>query len=179
MKKSTIKSNKQNFLEEGFKGDIFKHHKKYLGTDIPEGYFAKSKSSILNKIKEDLKIEVPKKTKRKLVFWMRPQFKFMAAASLVFILCLTVWLQSFNKVTVLEETNFELSAFSDTILMESLLVEESEIEAFTDATLFNEIIVKAELFEQKLDNLVLDNLILEDSLFNNYIDYGLVETLIL
>ena len=57
MKKSTIKSNKQNFLEEGFKGDIFKHHKKYLGTDIPEGYFEKSKSLILNKIKENIKIK--------------------------------------------------------------------------------------------------------------------------
>ena len=57
MKKSTIKSNKQNFLEEGFKGDIFKHHKKYLGTDIPEGYFEKSKSLILNKIKENIRYE--------------------------------------------------------------------------------------------------------------------------
>ncbi|MGK0447736.1 MAG: hypothetical protein ACJA2M_001514 [Polaribacter sp.] len=179
MEKSTENNNKQNFLEEGFKGDIFKHHKKYLGTEIPEGYFAKSKSSILNKIKEDIILDVPKKTKKQLVFWMRPQFKYMAAASLVFILCLTVWLQSSNKTNVLEETNFELFAFSDTILIESLLVDESEIEAFTDATLFNEILVKAELSEQKLDNLVLDNLILEDSLLNNYIDYGLIETLVL
>ncbi|MGK0325817.1 MAG: hypothetical protein ACJA1D_001158, partial [Polaribacter sp.] len=122
MEKSTENNNKQNFLEEGFKGDIFKHHKKYLGTEIPEGYFAKSKSSILNKIKEDIILDVPKKTKKQLVFWMRPQFKYMAAASLVFILCLTVWLQSSNKTNVLEETNFELFAFSDTILIESLLV---------------------------------------------------------
>ena len=176
MKNSKKNNNKQNFLVEGFKGDIFKHHNKYLGTEIPEGYFVKSKKSILKKITEDIKIEVPKK---QLISWMRTQFKYMAAASLVFILYLTVWLQGSNKTNVLEETNFELSAFSDTILMESLLVEESEIEAFTDATLFNEIIVKAELFEQKLDNLVLDNLISEDSLLYNYIDYGLIETLVL
>ena len=179
MEESTENNSNQNFLKEGFKGDISKHHKKYLGTEIPEGYFTKSKSSILNKIKEDIIIDVPKKTKKQLVFWMRPQFKYMAAAALVFILCLTVWLQSSNKTNVLEETNFELFAFSDTILIESLLVDESEIEAFTDATLFNEILVKAELSEQKLDNLVLDNLILEDSLLNNYIDYGLIETLVL
>ena len=174
--KSTENNKRQNFLEEGFKDDVFKHHNKYLGTQIPEGYFAKSKSSILNKINEDIKI---KKTKKQLVFWMRPQFKYMAAASLVFILCLTVWLQSSNKTDVLEETNFELFAFSDTILIESLLVDESEIDAFTDATLFNEILVKAEISEQKLDNLVLDSLILEDSLLNDYIDYGLIETLVL
>ena len=176
MKNSKKNNNKQNFLEEGFKGDIFKHHNKYLGTEIPEGYFVKSKNSILKKITEDIKIEVPKK---QLISWMRTQFKHMAAASLVFILYLTVWLQGSNKTNVLEETDFELFAFSDAILIESLLVDESEIEAFTDATLFNEILVKAELSEQKLDNLVLDNLFLEDSLLNNYIDYGLIETLVL
>jgi hypothetical protein len=176
MKKSTENNKKQNFLEEGFKGGIFKHHNKYLGTEIPEGYFAKSKSSILNKISEDIKIKKPKK---QLIFWMQPQFKYMAAASLFFTLCLTVWLQSSNKATVLEETNFELFAFSDTILMESLFVDESKIEVFTDAILFNEILVKAELSEQKLDNLVLDNLLLEESLLDNYIDYGLIETLVL
>jgi hypothetical protein len=179
MEKSTENNNKQNFLKEGFKGDISKHHKKYLGTEIPEGYFTKSKSSILDKIKEDVKIEVSIATKKQLVFWMRPQFKYIAAASLVFIFSVTVWLQSFNKTDVLDETNFELFAFSDDVLIESLLVDESEIEAFTDATLFNEILVKAELSEQKLDNLVLDNLMLEDSLLDNYIDYRLIETLVL
>jgi len=164
MEKSTENNNKQNFLKEGFKGDISKHHKKYLGTEIPEGYFTKSKSSILDKIKEDVKIEVSIATKKQLVFWMRPQFKYIAAASLVFIFSVTVWLQSFNKTDVLDETNFELFAFSDDVLIESLLVDESEIEAFTDATLFNEILVKAELSEQKLDN---------------YIDYRLIETLVL
>jgi len=176
---STENNNKQNFLEEGFKGDIFKHHNKYLGTEIPEGYFVKSKKSILKKITEDIIIDVPKNPKKHLIFWMQPPFKYIAAASLIFIVSLTVWLQSSNKTNILEETNFELFAFYAAILIESLLVDESEIEAFTDATLFNEILVKAELSEQKLDNLVLDNLFLEDSLLNNYIDYGLIETLVL
>lgn len=176
MEKSTENNSKKNFLKEGFKDDISKHHKKYLGTDIPEGYFAKSKMSILDKIKDDSTIEAPKK---QMVFWMQPKFKYIAAASLIFILSVTVWLQNSNRPAPMNEINFELFAFSDAILIESLLVDESEIEAFTNATLFNEVLVKAELSEQKLDNLVLDNLIIEDSLFDNYMDYGLIEILIL
>ena len=70
--------------------------------------------------------------------------------------------------------------FSDTVLIESLLVEEIEVDAFADALLcFDEILVKSELFEQKIENLVFENLILEDSLINNYLDHGLIETIIL
>ena len=43
MDTSTENNNKQNFLEEGFKGGIFKHHNKYLGTEIPEGVACKIK----------------------------------------------------------------------------------------------------------------------------------------
>jgi hypothetical protein len=178
MKKSAENNNKENFLKQGFKGDISKHHKKYLGTEIPEGYFAKSKNSILDKIKEETQIEVPKQIKKQLVFWMQPQFKYIAAASLVFILSLTVWLQNANETDIID-ANFELLVFSDDVLLESLLIDESEFEAFTNATLFNEILVKAELSEQKLDNLILDNLILGDSLLDDYIYDELIETIIL
>tara|TARA_B110000977_G_scaffold179230_1_gene237634 strand:+ start:73 stop:609 length:537 start_codon:yes stop_codon:yes gene_type:complete len=178
MKKSTIKSNKQNFLEEGFKGDIFKHHKKYLGTDIPEGYFEKSKSLILNKIKENIKIEVPKKAKKQLVFWMRPQFKFMAAASLVFIFGISIWLQNATKKEVYK-TNFELLSFNEDYLMNSLLVDDAEFEAFADATLIHEIVIKAEVSERKIDALFLDSLLLEDSLIDNYTSDFFLEVIIL
>tara|TARA_B110000116_G_scaffold157947_1_gene136674 strand:+ start:221 stop:751 length:531 start_codon:yes stop_codon:yes gene_type:complete len=176
MEKSTENNSKQNFLKEGIEGGISKHHKKYLGTTIPEGYFAKSKMSILDKIKEESKIEAPKK---QLVFWMQPQFKYIAAACLIFILSLTVWLQHVNKPAPINETNFELFAFSDDVLLESLLIDESEVEAFVDATLFNEVLVKVELSEQKLDNFILDNLILGDSLLDDYIYKGLIETIVL
>jgi hypothetical protein len=176
MEKSTENNNKQNFLNKGLKGDISKHHKKHLGTDIPKGYFAKSKMLILDKIKDESKLEVPKK---QLVFWMQPQFKYIAAASLVFILSLSIWLQNTENTNSVNEINFEVLAFSDDVLLESLLVDESEIEAFTEATLFNEVLVKAELSEQKLDNLILDNLFLEDSLLDNYIDKKLLETIVL
>ena len=179
MEKSTENNSKENFLKEGFRGDISKHHKKYLGTDIPEGYFSKSKMSILDKIKEDAQNEAPIEIKKQLVFWMQPQFKYIAAASLVFILSLTVWLQNTNKVDLIDETNFELLAFSDDVLLDSLLLEEEEVDAFTEATLFNEVLVRAELSEQKLDNLIYDNLILGDSLLDDYIDDGLLESIVL
>ena len=179
MEKSTENNSKKNFLKEGFKDDISKHHKEYLGTDIPEGYFSKSKISILDKIKEDVQNEEPIEIKKQLVFWMQPQFKYIAAASLVFILSLTVWLQNTNKVDLIDETNFELLAFSDDVLLDSLLLEEEEVDAFTEATLFNEVLVRAELSEQKLDNLIYDNLILGDSLLDDYIDDGLLESIVL
>lgn len=178
MKKSTENNNNRNFLKEGFKDGISKHHKDYLGTTIPEGYFAKSKVSILDKIKEDEITEVSKE-KKQLVFWMQPQFKYIAAASLVFMLSLTVWLQNSNKSNTNTDTNFEVIAFSDDVLLESLLVDDADVDAFADATLFNEVLVQAELSEEKLDNLVLDNLFINDSLLDNYIDNGLIDALIL
>jgi len=179
MGKSTENGNKKSFLTKGFKGDISKHHKKYLGTDVPEGYFVKSKISILDKIKVDFIIEEPKEIKKQLVFSMEPQFKYLVAASLVFALSLTVWLQNSNKIDTINETNFELLAFSDDVLFDSLFIDETEFEVFTDVTLFNEVVVKAELSEQKLDNLILDNLILGDSLLDHHINDVLVETIIL
>ncbi|PQJ78621.1 hypothetical protein [Polaribacter porphyrae] len=178
MKKSTENNNKKSFLKEGFKSDISKHHKDYLGTGIPEDYFAKSKISILDKIKEEARVE-EEQPKKQLVFYMRPQFKYIAAASLVFILSLTVWLQNFDTKEDFNNLKIESLAFEDDILIESLLVDDNDLDAFTDTTLFNEIVVKAELKEQKLDNLILNSLIVEDSLLDNYINEELIETVIL
>jgi hypothetical protein len=174
MKKSTENKNPKNFLKEGVKDDISKHHKNCLGTDIPENYFIKSKISILEKIKSE---EINEK--KQLIFWMQPQFRYIAAASLVFILSLTVWLQNVDKNDDFNTNNFELLSFSDDILINSLLVEDSELEAFAETTLMNEVIIKAELSEQKMDNLFLNSIILEDSLTDDYINYELLETIIL
>lgn len=210
--------NKNNFLKEGLQGDISKRHKDYLGTGIPEGYFAKSKLSILNKIKSESeetqflqdiaadinqhhkdnlgttipegyfaksklsildKIKEEQKPKKQLVFYMRPQFKYIAAASLVFILSLTVWLQNSNNQDNINNLNIDALAFPDDVLINSLLIEDSEVDAFADATLFHEVVVKAELSEQKMDNLILNSLIVEDSLLDNYIDDELLKTIIL
>ena len=177
MEKSTQNKNENNFLKESFNGDISKHHKKYLGTDVPEDYFAKSKTSILEKIKKEVKQE--EKPKKQIVFYLQPKFKYFAAASLVFILSLTVWLQNYNTQNDFDiPTNSELS-YQDNVLIESLLVDDNELDTFTDATLFNEIVVKAEMKEQKMDDLFLNSLILEDSLLNNYINEEFIEIIIL
>ena len=178
MGKSTENNNHKNFLKEGFKGDISKHHKESLGTTIPEGYFAKSKLSILDKIKEEVITEAPKETKKQLVFWMRPQFRYMAAASLVFILSLTIWLQSANNNNV-NENNIEFLSFSDDNFINSLLLDDAEFEAFADATLINEIVIKAELSEQRMDDLFLNSLFVEDSLIDDYTGDQFLKTIIL
>jgi len=159
------------------KSDITKHHKYYLGTEIPEDYFKKSKSSILNTIKEDALVE--QKPKKQLVFYLRPQFKFIAAAAILFLLTLSIWLQNSESKNNFDDINIEELALEDDVLIKSLLVEDSDLDEFTDATLFNEVVVKAEIKEQKMDDLILNSLILEDSLLDNYMDEELVETIIL
>ena len=172
MKKLTENKEHIPFLKDTFEGSISEHHTKYLGTDIPKGYFAKSKMSILEKVTSE-----SKKEKKQLVFWLQPSFRYIAAASLVFILSLTIWLQ--NSVTESTNTNFELLSFSDDVLVNSLLINENELEAFADATLMNEVIIKAELSEQKMDNLFLNSLFVEDSLIDNYTDKNLIDAIIL
>lgn len=146
MKKYT-NDNNSNFLKEGFMSNISKRHKEYLGTTVPEGYFAKSKDSIIDKVK----LETIKE-KKQVVFWLRPNLKYMTAASLVLIFGLTVWLQNANQKKNMTKTNFEMLSFSEDNLINSLLVDDSEFDAFADATLMNEIVIKAELSERKTDD---------------------------
>ena len=77
--------------------------------------------------------------------------------TLVFILSLTIWLQNSNNNKEINTFNYEELAFSDDVLINSLLVEDSELDSFTEATLFTEILVKVELSEQKMDNLILNS----------------------
>ncbi|MDP5105412.1 MAG: hypothetical protein NWQ31_04495 [Polaribacter sp.] len=178
MEHTSENNGKKNFLEGGLKGAISKHHKKYLGTEIPENYFATSKLSILDKIKsEEIKVAVP--PKKQLVFWMKPSFKYMAAASIILLFGLTIWMQNLETPATIHKITIDEVAYSNDVLLESLLIEESELETFTNATLFQEVVVKAELSEQKLENLILNTLIVEDSLLDDYIDDKFIETIIL
>jgi len=178
MEEITKNNYKKSFLKEGFKGGISKHHKKYLGTNVPEGYFVKSKISILEKTNKEIKIESSKGTKKQLVFWIQPHFKYIAAASLVFILSLTVWLQNKN-LDVLKENDIELFSFSDDVLINSLWIDDADLESFAEVIIINEILIKATIFEQKIDDLFLNSLFVEDSLIDNYTNDGFIETFIL
>jgi len=176
MKTSTNNNNRKGFLQEGFKGSVTEHHKKYLGTTVPKDYFAASKISILEKIKEEqLVVVAPKKQQ---VFWLRTNFRYTAAASIVFLLCATLWLQNF-KNNEKDRVSVTLLSFNEDVLVNSLLVDDTQINAYAEATLINEIVIKAELSEQKLDNLILDAMISEDSLLDNYINDEFIETIIL
>lgn len=177
MQNSQKNNNNIPFLKKGLQDDISKHHKKYLGTDVPKDYFVISKASILDKIKEENKSK--EKPKKQLFFYLRPQFKYMVAASLIFMVSLSIWLQQTNHTNKVNDIDLEELAFSDAILINSLLIEDTDVDAFADATLFNEIVVKAELTEQKMDNLILNLLIVEDSLLDDYIGDEFVNTLIL
>lgn len=147
------------------------HHKEYLGTTIPEEYFKKSKRSIFDKVKEEQLKEVPKQAK---VFWLQPRFRYTVAASLLFLLSLTIWLQNTNKDSLVEN-NIELLSFNDDVLVNSLFIEEEELETYTNSTLMNEVVIKAELSEQRMDDLILDSMILDDSLSED----KFIETIIL
>jgi hypothetical protein len=177
MGKSTENSNKDPFLKKGLQGNIAKHHKTYLGTNVPEGYFAKSKISILEKIKEEQQVvEAPKKQK---VFWLQTKFRYMAAASVVFLLSLTIWLQNVKSNTEESQVNVELLSFNEDVLLDALLIDDTQMNAFAEATLINEVVIKAELSEQNLDNLILDSMISEDSLLDDYLGNELIENIIL
>jgi hypothetical protein len=102
----------------------------------------------------------------------------MAAASLVFIFGISIWLQNATKKEVYK-TNFELLSFNEDYLMNSLLVDDAEFEAFADATLIHEIVIKAEVSERKIDALFLDSLLLEDALIDNYTSDFFLEVIIL
>ena len=178
MKKSRKNNDKTSFLKEGFIDTISKNHTDYLGTIVPEGYFKKSKTAILDKIKSEVK-ENPVKEKQQLVFWMKPNIKYMVAASLVFIFGLTFWLQNANKKDNFSTTNFEILSFNEDYLMNSLLVDDAEFEALVDATLMNEIVIKAEVYERKMDALFINSFLVEDSLIDSYTEYFFLETIIL
>lgn len=178
MENTSANNSKKSFLEEGFKSEIFKHHKKYLGTEIPENYFTTSKKSILDKIKSE-EIQEAVQPKKQLVFWMKPSFKYIAAASIILLFGLSFWMQNLNISETKHQVILKEITYSNNVLLESLLIEESELETFTNATLFHEVVVKAELSEQKLENLILNTLIIEDSLVDDYIDDKFIETIIL
>lgn len=170
MEESNIDKSINKFLKKQGKVDVSKHHKQYLGTTVPEGYFTKSKLSILEKIKQE-QVKAPKKQK---VFWLRANFRYAVAASLIFMLSLTVWLQN-------TQTNYEtdihvaLLSFNEDVLVNSLFLDDDEIETYTAITLINEVVIKAELSEQRMDDLILDSMILEDSLSGD----NFIETIIL
>ena len=174
----TLKNNinDNRFLKKGPKGTVTSYHKEHLGLAIPKGYFKKSKQSILDKIKEER--EVVLLSKRRKMFWLQPSIRYVAAASILFLVGVGMWFQNVSS-TKATQINVELMSFNDDILLDALLVDDHQLNSFAEATLINEVVLKAQLLEQELDDFSLDALILEHTLLDDYIEFEFVEKLIL
>lgn len=168
-----------HFLKkENLKKDLAQEHKEFLGLDVPDDYFSKSKKNIL----KNLKMENEQK---RTVFGLKPFIAYPIAASILLLIAITFWMQNKSiesnlKVTDVDaiETVNELSTTED-FLVSSLLVDDSKMDQYIDDYILNEIIVEAELSEQQLEDIFINSLFVEDSLINIYIDNNLIENIIL
>ncbi len=156
------------------KNSIGDKHKEYLGLDMPSDYFAKSKLSILDKVRAE-QTEVPKKETK--VRYLNVRLQYMVAASVILLLVFNLFLFNFSGDTT--ENKYDLLMASEDALINSLLLEEDEVDQFTNELLINEIVIKAELSEQKLDDFFMNSLFVKDSLLDNYTDDKFIETIIL
>lgn len=180
----TNKNNKNHIEESGnrflkdeiHKKELAREHREYLGMDVPENYFSKSKDTILKSIPID------KQGTRK-VFKLKPFIAYPIAASLLILVGIFVWLQkdttTINPKITNTETIQSLNVDSDDFLVNSLLVEDDKLDAFIDDFIVNEILVEAELSEQQLENMFINSLFVEDSLLDSYIDESLIENIVL
>jgi hypothetical protein len=175
--KNQIEQSGNRFLkDEIHKKEHAQEHKEYLGMDVPDNYFSKSKETIL----KSLPIE---KEQKRTVFRLKPFIVYPLAASFLILLGIFVWLQ--NDTTGIDpkitntETIQSLDVDSDYFLVTSLLVEDDNLDAFLDDFIVNEIIVEAELSEQQLENIFINSLFVEDSLINSYINESLIENIVL
>jgi len=176
MKNNKKTPNQKSFLDGKYSKNVSKNHETYLGTTIPEGYFAASKMAILEKINHENEAQ---KSTKKTVFWLQPRFRYAVAASLVLLFGLSVWFQNIHQPTKNNTSDFELLTFSDDVLLSAVLLEDDQMDAYSNITLMNEIVIKAELSEQKMDDILLNSLFVEDSLLNNYTEKNFIESIIL
>jgi len=155
-------SRKSAFLEEKI-GSNSQHHKEYLGMDVPEGYFASSKQSILDRIKEE-----GAQAKQVPVFYLRRSFQ--VAASITLLFALTIWFQF--------STSDEFEIASDDLLIESLFVTDEGMNDFVEGILVAEVVEEAGK-EKDMENVLMNSLFVEDSLLDNYTNETLLDNIIL
>lgn len=153
-------SRKEEFLKDEI-GSPSQHHKDYLGMDIPEGYFASSKQSILDLVKEEPK-EVP-------VFYLRRSFQ--VAASIAILIALTIGFQ-FSNSSALEEIA------SDDLLIESLFVEDDNMNDFVEGILVSDVVEEAGK-EKEMEDFLINSLFVDDSLLEEYTNESLLDNVIL
>lgn len=154
-------SNQNEFLKPK-KDDLSKHHKDHFGMEVPEGYFASSKKSILDLVKEESDTKVIP------IFYKRRSFQ--VAASIAILVLMTVWFQ-------LPETT-EVEIASTDSLIESLFVEDDNMNDFVEELLVSEVVEEAEK-EKDIEEIIINSLFVEDSLLDNYTNESLLDNIIL
>lgn len=160
------------------KKDISKLHNEKLGMHVPEGFFEKSKSDILESIKAQ-------NTGKSKVFRLNPIYTYPIAAALVVALAITVWLKNDdtkidNNISDTEDIELiGFDYFEDDFLVSSLMVEDSDIDEFLNDYIVDEILVEVDKKEQEIDDLIINSLFIEDSLIDGYLDENLIENVFL
>ena len=155
-------SSKEQFLKEE-KEKFSQHHKDYLGMEIPEGYFAASKQSILGLVKE-----VSSTEKKPKVFYLRRSFQL--AASIALLISVALWTQFSSSESLEIATN--------DVLIESLFVEEAHMDDFAEGIVVSEVVEEAGK-EKELENVLMNSLFVEDSLLDNYTEKSILENIVL
>ena len=177
-KHQSAQSGNHFLRKDNLKKSLAQEHKEYLGMDVPEGYFTKSKHTILKSVQ-------PKKAQKRTVFGLKPIIAYRIAASILLLVALTFWWQTTNNENNLEMIDVEVVVSpnelgnADDFLVTSLLIDDADIDQFVNEFITEEIIVEAELSEQRLENLFINSLLIEDSLIHGYIDENLIENIVL
>jgi len=150
--KNHIDSELDNNNQVLFDIKMHKKHTKDLGLDIPNDYFSKSKTAILEK--------VSKQKEARFKMFSRDRIMWSVAATIVLIFALKVFmpngLLSIDKIPTIVSDSIELLknnnlAFSEldenNILITSLFVEDTEIDEFVTDYVLDELV-----YEEVLPN---------------------------
>lgn len=154
-------SNQNDFLNRP-KTNPSENHKDFLGMDVPEGYFASSKKSIMDLVQQE---DEPKVVP---VFYLRRSFQI--AASIAILVLMTVWFQLNDQV--------EMEIASNDILIESLFVDDDGMNDFLEDVLVSEVVEEADK-EKEMEEIIINSLFVEDSLLDNYTNESLLDNIIL
>lgn len=153
-------SRKKEFLKEK-SGGPSQHHKEYLGMDVPDGYFASSKQSILDLVKEEQK-ETP-------VFYLRRSFQ--VAASITLLVALAISIQFSDSTTPKEIA-------ANDLLIESLFIEDDQMNDFVEGILVSDVVEEAGKGKE-MEDFLINSLFVDDSLLEDYTNESLLDNIIL
>lgn len=144
------------------KKNIDEIHKKDLGFETPENYFSNVEKEILSKISAQ--------NKPKVIPFYRKKIVWFAAASIAFVIALTIYKQqiatSIKTVpqivldTLNLDENLNLASdyiFEEDVLVASLFINDNNIENFV-----NNAFIKSVASDENLDDYIVDNLMNED-----------------